>query len=254
MRPDKRKIYRRFARAAATYDQQAFIQQRVAERLLNLLDRHCPLPPLRLLEIGCSTGILTSMLTRRYRGLATFYVNDLVSEFNGLVRAKVGDDVHLAFLPGDIETITLPPDLDLVVSSSTFHWLNDLPALFNRLHGRMSAGGTLCFSMYGPDNLHELREIAGIGLDYPSVAALRKMVGARFKVLACEEELLTVHFADPRALLDHLRQTGVNALAAGPWTRSRLRDFIRRYAERFGGPEGVVLTYHPVYCVASCRG
>lgn len=251
MQPDKKNIYRRFARAAATYDRQAFIQQRVAERLLNLLDRHCPLPPRRLLEIGCSTGILTCMLARRCRGLETLYVNDLVPQFNGLVRNKVGDAVHLVFLPGDIETIALPASLDLVVSSSTFHWLRDLPALFHRLHDRMAAGSTLCFAMYGPHNLRELREMTGIGLDYPTVTGLKKMVGARFKVLTCEEELLTVHFADPRALLDHLRQTGVNALGTEPWTRRRLSEFIRRYADRFGGPEGVVLTYHPVYCIAS---
>lgn len=251
MRPDKRKIYRRFARAAATYERQAFIQQRVAERLLNLLDRHCPMPPSRLLEIGCSTGILTSMLAQRLRGVETFYVNDLVPEFNSVVRDRVGDDVPLVFLPGDIETIALPTNLELVISSSTFHWLSDLPALFDRLQDRMPDGSILCFSMYGPGNLHELREMTGIGLDYPSIAGLKEMVGARFHVLACEEELLTVHFADPRSLLDHLRQTGVNALAAGPWTRSRLSTFIRRYAERFGKPEGVVLTYHPVYCIAS---
>jgi len=248
--PDKKIIQRRFAGAAATYDRQAVIQQRVAERLLALLDKNSPLPPKRLLEIGCSTGILTSMLARRYRGLEALYVNDLVPEFNSLVREKTGDEVNFVFLPGDIESIALPPNLDLIISSSTFHWLSDLPALLDRLHDRMSSESTLCFSMYSTGNLHEVREITGIGLDYYSVADLEKVVGGTFKVLTCEEELLTFHFADPKALLDHLRQTGVNALDATFWTRSRLNDFIRQYTDRFGGPDGVVLTYHPVYCVA----
>ncbi|HHO48095.1 MAG TPA: malonyl-[acyl-carrier protein] O-methyltransferase BioC [Desulfobacteraceae bacterium] len=251
MRPDKDTIRRRFARAAATYDQQSVIQRRVAERLLGLLDRYPPPSPRRLLEIGCSTGILTVALARRYRGLATLYANDIVPEFEVPVREKTGDAVNLVFLPGDIETTALPADLDLVISSSTLHWLHDLPALLARLHERMTVGGILCFSLYGPENLRELRKVAGIGLDYFSVADLRKMVGSTFRVLACEEELLTVYFADPRTLLDHLRQTGVNALDPAPWTRKRLNDFIRQYRRCYGGPDGVVLTFHPVYCVAA---
>lgn len=252
MRPDKKTIRLRFARAAATYDQQAVIQQRVAERLLALLDRHPPPGPRRLLEIGCGTGILTAALARRYRvGLETLYANDIVPEFEVPVREKAGNTANLVFLPGDIETIALPAGLDLIISSSTLHWLHDLPALLARLHERMTAGGTLCFSVYGPKNLQELREVAGIGLDYASVAGLRKMVGRTFRVLACEEELLSVRFADPRTLLDHLRRTGVNALAPAPWTRKRLDDFTRQYRRRYGGPDGVVLTYHPIYCVAA---
>jgi malonyl-CoA O-methyltransferase len=251
MRPDKKQIHSRFTRAAATYDRQAGIQRRVAERLLTLLDRNCPRPPKRVLEIGCSTGILTAMLALRYKDLEILYVNDLVPEFNAMVREKVGNDLDLVFLPGDIESMDLPSNLDLVISSSTFHWLHNLHELLDRLHDRMTFEGILCFAMYGPDNLHELREITGIGLDYFSVADLEKMLGNRFKVLACEEELFTFHFADPKTLLDHLRQTGVNALDPTPWTRSRLNDFIRLYAQRFGGPDGVILTYHPVYCVAA---
>jgi malonyl-CoA O-methyltransferase len=253
MRPDKKKIHTRFSRATATYDRQAVIQRRVAARLLALLDENCTRPPQRVLEIGCSTGILTAMLTGRYKAVATLYVNDLVPEFHAMVREKVGDDLNLVFLPGDIESIALPSDLDLIISSSTFHWLHNLPALFDRLHGLMAPGGILCFAMYGPENLFELRAIAGIGLDYPSPADLTGMLKNRFQVLACEGELVSFHFADPRTLLDHLRQTGVNALDATPWTRSRLNDFIRRYARHYGGPDGVALTYHPVYCVAGRR-
>lgn len=253
MRPDKKKIYTRFARAAATYDRQAAVQRRVAERLLALLEQNRTRAPRRVLEIGCSTGILTAMLTSSCRDLAALYVNDLVPAFQAMVREKVGDDLDFVFLAGDIESIALPSNLDLVISSSTLHWLHNLPALFDRLHGLMTPGGILCFAMYGPKNLYELREITGIGLDYPSPVELTGMLENRFQVLACREELLSFHFSDPRTLLDHLRQTGVNALDAAPWTRSRLNDFVRCYARRHGGPKGVALTYHPVYCVAGRR-
>jgi malonyl-CoA O-methyltransferase len=250
VQPDKRKIRQRFARAAATYDRQAMVQQGVAARLLRLLARHMETPPRRVLEIGCGTGILTAGLTRQYPGITDLYANDLVPQFEPLVSSRVPPEMHLEFLGGDIETMALPDSLDLVISTSTLHWLENLPDLLNRLHARMARPATLCFSIYGPGNLRELREITGIGLDYRSLAELRQMVGQRFTVVSCEEELITHHCPDPLTLLQHLRQTGVNALATEPWSRPRLGDFIRQYERRFGRREGVGLTYHPVYCLA----
>ena len=250
MQPDKGKIRQRFARAAATYDRQAVVQQEVAARLLRLLARHTGGPPRRVLEIGCCTGILTAGLIRQYPGITDLYVNDLVPQFEPLVAARIPPGVRLEFLGGDIEAMALPDALDLVISSSTLHWLENLPALLDRLHDRMARHATLCFSIYGPGNLRELRELTGIGLDYRSLAELRQMLAQRFSVVSCEEELLTHLCPNPLALLQHLRQTGVNALATVPWSRPRLGDFIRQYEHRFACQGGVGLTYHPVYCLA----
>ena len=250
MRPDKAIIRQRFAKAASTYDRQALIQQRVAERLLNLLSGNPGLPPRQALEIGSCTGILTTRLAEKYRELATLYVNDLVPQFEVIIRRKLAGYRKILFLAGDIESMDIPAGLDLVISSSTFHWLADLPGLLHRLRERMTSEATLCFSIYSTENLRELRQITGIGLEYYSLEQLREMIGRDFELLACEEELLTVHFQDPGVLLQHLRETGVNALQDGTWSRGRLREFNHRYEERFGRNQQVPLTYHPVYCLA----
>jgi len=250
MLPNKDRIRNRFARAAATYDRQAVIQQRVAERLLTLLAKNCSTPPGRVLEIGCCTGLLTSALTRLYPEMTALYVNDLVPEFRSRVMGRLDRTLKPVFLEGDIESLALPRKLDLVISSSTFHWLGNLPALLERINACLVPAGTLCFSIYSTGNLRELREITGIGLDYYSRADLLRLVERTFSVIACEEEFHTFHFADPLALLHHLRETGVNALETEIWTRSRLNEFIREYERRFGSRNGVALTYHPIYCVA----
>jgi malonyl-CoA O-methyltransferase len=247
---DKERIKKRFTRAAATYDDQAVIQLKVADRLLTLLDQHAALPPRKVLEIGCCTGMLTSRLAQRYRGLEKLYVNDLVPDFNPLVANRVAEHVSPEFLAGDIETVALPENIDLVISSSTFHWLNDLPSLFGRLVTHMAPEGTLAFSMYSIHNLMELRELTGIGLKYYGLEQIKAMVGKHFLVLACEEELITFKFRDPLDILHHLRETGVNALDGSLWSRSRLTDFITQYKHRFTEGNLVRLTYHPVYCIA----
>lgn len=250
MRLNKKRIRQRFSRAAATYDNQAVIQLKVAHRLLELLKEHIAATPERILEIGCCTGLLTARLHRMFNTASTFYINDLVAEFQATVADRLDHDPRLFFLPGDIEQLDIPRNLDLIVSSSTLHWLEDLPAFFRRLSTTLAPGGTLCFSLYGAGNLAEVREITGLGLDYYSRGELQTLVAESLEVLACEEEEIALYFDDPLALLTHLRQTGVNALDPSPWTRSRLRHFLREYTERFGSGGQVRLTYHPLYCIA----
>ena len=247
---NKERIRKRFHRAAETYDDQAVIQFKVADRLLTLLRQHEAIPPRRVLEIGCCTGLLTSRLVNLYRGLEKLYVNDMVPEFESKVIDRVSGYVDLNFLSGDIENIPLPGNLDLVISSSTFHWLDDLPVLFDRLAEKMTPESTLAFSMYSNKNLQEFREITGIGLHYYGFEELTGMVAKHFQVLAREEELITFKFNDPLDILHHLRETGVNAVREEQWDRSDINDFIARYRDRFGEGELVRLTYHPFYCIA----
>jgi len=247
---NKERIRWRFARAADTYDDQAVIQRRVADRLMHLVGQHAVLYPRRVLEIGCCTGLLTRRLAESYPGLAKLYVNDLVPEFEKTVAERIPGIIDFTFLQGDIESITLPDNLDLILSSSTFHWLENLPSLIARLPGHMSPEGILAFSMYSKDNFHEIREITGTSLHYYEPEELKELVGSRFQILSFEEELIRFTFNDPLDILHHLQKTGVNALDKTVWTFSRLQDFIRKYRDRFSDQGRVYLTYHPVYCVA----
>ncbi|MCL7488164.1 MAG: malonyl-ACP O-methyltransferase BioC [Desulfobulbaceae bacterium] len=254
MKPlNKDRIRQRFFRAAATYDSQAVIQLQVAQRVLKMLAEHLAVPPQRILEIGCCTGLLTARLHRMFEEAATFYVNDLVPEFQTRVAERLDHDPRLVFLPGDIEKLDIPRNLDLIVSSSTLHWLEDLPSFFRRLSNFLTAKGTFCFSLYGAGNLAQVREITGLGLDYYSRGQLQTLVAESFDVLGCDEEEITLQFNDPMSLLAHLRQTGVNALDASPWTRSRLLRFQQEYIDRFSRQGKVILTYHPIYCIARSK-
>lgn len=252
---DKDLLKRRFARAAATYDHQAEIQHRVATHLLELLDKAQATAPRRVLEIGCCTGLLTARLAARWgQTMETLYLNDLVADFLPRIEARPGmDKVCHEFLAGDVEKIALPERLDLVLSSSTLHWIEDLYALLDRLHACLRPGGWLAISLYGRDNLVEIRELTGIGLRYHELDGLGRMVGDRFEVLAAVEERHRLLLASPLAVLCHLRHTGVNAVAKEGWSPGRLRRFNEAYQERFGAVNGVPLTYHPLFLIARRR-
>ena len=253
VRADKKQVQRHFARAAETYNDQAVVQERVAHRLLDLIDETIDQAPTSVLEIGCCTGLLTRRIVARFPQLQVLHVNDLVADFRRRVE-RIALPVKIEFLVGDIEAIPLPQQYQLVISSSTFHWLHDLAAFLAKLHHHLHVDGLLAFAMYGPDNLQEIRALTGMGLEYPSLGQLTELLEQQhFEVSAATEEMEILHFTDPGAVLQHLRQTGVNALAGPGWNRVRLQEFTRLYHDRFRTKQGVRLTYHPMYLLARPR-
>uniref|UniRef100_UPI0040578CB7 malonyl-ACP O-methyltransferase BioC n=1 Tax=Candidatus Electronema sp. TaxID=2698783 RepID=UPI0040578CB7 len=247
---DKDLLRQQFRRAAASYEQQAVIQRRTAERLLDLLAQHCVRPPQQVLEIGCCTGLLTRSLIGRFSGIRELILNDLVPDFASRLDLPAFSPA-VRLLPGDIEKLPLPGGLDLVLSASTFHWLHDLDGLLVKLAACLRPGGLLAFSLYGPENLREIRALTGIGLRYRSLTEIAASLRRHFTLLHSSHETVTLRFASPQDVLRHLRQTGVNALSRSPWSRARLEQFCAEYRRRFSADDsGVALSYHPLYFVA----
>jgi malonyl-CoA O-methyltransferase len=65
-----------------------------------------------------------------------------------------------------------------------------------------------------------------------------------------EEETIEQHFATPKDVLRHLKETGVTGIRSRHWTPRQLMEFCNRYTEMFGSGHDVALTYHPIYIIA----
>ncbi|MCI5114783.1 MAG: malonyl-[acyl-carrier protein] O-methyltransferase BioC [Candidatus Electrothrix sp. AW1] len=263
---DKQLVCRQFRRAAASYDRQATIQHRVADRLLTMTARYMPQRPLRVLEIGCCTGLLTKKILKNSKiNISSLVLNDLIPDFAKQLPKdiyqsyqlidKISDNPFdkLSFLPGDIEQLSLPGSFDLIISSSTLHWLDDLQQTLTKLLDALRPQGILAFSLYGPDNLPEIKELTGVSLHYLSLHEIASILEKQGLLLESFQEKEVFLFSTPWDVLQHLRQTGVNAIHRTPWTRKELRTFCQEYSKQFSMTsvdQAVRLTYHPLYFVA----
>lgn len=250
---DKSLISRRFAHALATYEEKAQVQAQVADTLLAYLAETLPQTrPENALEIGCCTGMLTEKLVERLPSLARLTVCDLVAAFQSCIdtRSRAWQQ-YVTFIAGDIEQVDLPQSYDLILSSSTLHWVHDFPALSTKLAKHLNPDGILAIALYGPDNFTEIREVTGSGLPYLSLAELQHILSEHFRLQLARESRVELWFDEPLAVLRHLRDTGVNALSPAGWTKGRLAAFAAAYRERFCGEQGVRLTYHPLYFIAT---
>ena len=51
--------------------------------------------------------------------------------------------------------------------------------------------------------MHEIRQLTGHGLDYLSVEELQALLSPHFDILHAEEEVVTLPFPTPQAVLKH---------------------------------------------------
>ncbi|PKQ60334.1 malonyl-[acyl-carrier protein] O-methyltransferase BioC [Labilibaculum filiforme] len=243
---NKDKVQKGFVKSIETYRKHAIVQEAIASRLINELLRqpkkHFP----RVLEIGCGPAVLTEKFFQKFNA-DLYYANDIVKEYANILKSIHSD---IQFLGGDIEAMELPQNMNLIISSSTFQWFNNLDEFLTKIHKALQVDGLLVFSTFGPDNFREIREVNGKGLNYLSFGKLERLLSEKFEILWSDKETITRFFSNPLGVLAHMKQTGVNGIPGKAWTKTDLKNFNEDYQDLFGTDLGVPLTYQPLYFIA----
>ncbi|MFV1997160.1 MAG: malonyl-ACP O-methyltransferase BioC [Acidiferrobacterales bacterium] len=153
---DKHQVRRAFDRAAGTYDNFAALQYEVADRLLERLEV-MNIDIRTVLDVGCGTGYCTRRLEKRCKR-AKIIGLDLAP---AMVRVAKGQNSWRRkgiYLAGDAESLPIASgSVDLVFSNLALQWC-DPDAVFREFARVLRPGGTILFSTFGPDTLHELRQ------------------------------------------------------------------------------------------------
>ena len=231
-------IQKRFAKNLDTYNDNAKIQKRMAERLLSFLDKK---EFSSILEIGCGTGFLTSLLNKDFK-FEKYTANDIVPDCEKYIKEI---NPNIDFIADDIELAVKNSDkkYDLIISNAAFQWVENLESFINLLVSKLNKGGILLFSTFGPENFREVNFVLGKTLPYYSVNELDEMLKNYDKKI--EQEMHVMAFKTPKDILKHIKSTGVNALEMVSWTKSDMQKFENGYnnfCSKFP-----TLTYHPIY-------
>lgn len=252
---DKELVAHRFGASIATYEKNAIVQGEISRQLISVLQRSTKgLRFSNVLEIGCCTGNLSSMLSDNY-SINSLWLNDLVADFCEHAGKRVGQNVgRVHALPGDIEKTAIPHSLDLIISSSTFQWIADLPGLFSKLSSALHQTGHLAFSIFSTGTMEEIRILTGKGLHYHSTEELQAMLASQFQVLEMYSEQKRLFFPNFLGILRHIRQTGVGGVDRNRWSLKELRDLEKRYNSHFMSEEGLPLTYSSIFVIARKKG
>lgn len=249
---DKSRVALRFAQAGQSYTEHAIAQKQICQHLMQLMLDHLPTQhQARVLEIGCGSGNLSHLLLQNLQ-IDRLILNDLYAE----VQQHFSQQQQLEWRIGDIEQLEFSTQLNLVTSSSALQWMTDLQAVFTKVAYALVQQGFFCFSIFGQQNLKEIKALTGQGLEYHTLSELQQVLTQTgFDVLHLSEQIKTLHFSHPKQVLQHLKATGVTATSASHrWTKKTLQQFYQDY-QQFSeidqqGQTQYVLSYHPIYCIA----
>lgn len=216
---DQARVRRAFDRAADSYEQFAVLQNEVCKRLLEKLEI-VKISPEYILDAGAGTGWAIPTLFERYRK-AQVVALDLSEnmlhksgERGGFFRAP-----HLVC--ADIEHLPFADNtFDLVYSSLSMQWCNDLDAVLREAKRVLKPGGLFVFTTFGPDTLKELRHSwakvdaanhVNQFIDMHDIGDALLHDGFAEPVM--EAEILTVTYDSVEEIMHDLKAIGANVTA-----------------------------------------
>ena len=217
-----------FGKNFSTYDENAIIQKKVAENLTNFISKKFNNQKFdKVIELGCGTGIFTREFLKKFEINEIdlndcFNTRDYFKEIN--YKNFICDDMNEAIIK----------NYDIVISSSSFQWIEDLEKLIESISKKSEK---LAFSIYIDGNLKEIAEHFGVGLKYKKIEDILIILKKYFKNTEYYSEEKTLNFSSPIEALRHLKRTGVTIK-----NRTSIYD-IKSY-------KNTLLTYNMAYFVS----
>lgn len=261
---ERQRVRRSFDAQAHEYDRHAVVQKRVLDRLLRLLPSGITFG--RILDIGSGTGALLQKLAALYPESRLTGV-DMAFGMGVAAQGKTSVNSRIKYVTADAEHLPFDESsFDLVLSTSTFQWLERLEPAFGELKRVLRPGGRFCFALFGKQTLFELRdsyrhavEKYGDGTvdrthsfkDSDDVAAALGVAGVETEYLVSELEV--ERHPDVPHLLRSIRRIGAgNAAPAGSRGLAERRvmvSMMEEYRRSFSSGDSIPATYEVIYGV-----
>jgi malonyl-CoA O-methyltransferase len=196
--------------------------------------------------------------------------------FNMVRRCEQRFERNANFVCSDAEHLPFKDgSFDLVVSASTFQWIDRLDLCFRECRRVMRAGGLFCVAFFGGNTLWEVREsyqeavARRFGADNfrrdrlhrfrDRADAQRLISAAGFEQLSITTETEMEYHAGVPDLLHSIKAIGAatadrNDAGGGLGWRGLLSDMASIYRSRFQSGSGIPATYEVIYMVARRGG
>lgn len=194
---------RRFNAEAAAWDAQPMVRAASQEALKAILARFQALGTdtshLDILEIGCGTGVLSSLLAPHVKSIVAV---DAAEGMIDVLKQKIAKTeaprniLPLSLLLEDPEDPALPPEepnktdgprrkFDTITSQLVLHHIPDLEFVLRTMYGCLKPGGCVAltdFEDFGPEakRFHPRSRMDGVarhGINVKEMTALMKLVG-----------------------------------------------------------------------------
>ncbi|ECO2419319.1 malonyl-ACP O-methyltransferase BioC, partial [Campylobacter jejuni] len=174
----------------------------------------------KVFEFGCGRG----ELSKKLQNFITFdeYLKNDILDF------KENSSI-LIFDMNEIAKQDLSKEkFDLIVSNATLQWL-DLKRIIPSLRDMLNQNGILLLSTFAEQNLKEIKQSTGFGLNYFSLNELEQIFKVYFNEVKITQELIKLSFDNALDVFRHLKLSGVNSLGFYPLNKGFLKEFEEKF-------------------------
>lgn len=204
-------IRRAFNKASNQYDDCAFLQKEIAQRLNQKLEV-ITTQPKTVLDLGAGTGLLSKHLIKRFADAQLISLD--------FAQSSLQKNPAKHTLCADAHQLPLADNsMDIVVSNLMMQWCSDLKQLFAEIHRVLKNNGLVLFSTFGPDTLKELKKSWSVVDNTAHVNTFTdmhdigdQMLGAGFQSPVMEMERLTLTYQNVTDLLHDLKAIGAQSV------------------------------------------
>uniref|UniRef100_A0A5S6R482 Arginine-hydroxylase NDUFAF5, mitochondrial n=1 Tax=Trichuris muris TaxID=70415 RepID=A0A5S6R482_TRIMR len=211
-------------------------------------------------DLGCGCGYVAPNVYKEH--VDTLIQLDMSRTM--VERSASSTEVFTGRLHADEELVPFREEsVDLVLSSLSLHWINDLPGTFRRIFNVLRPDGLFLAATFGGNTLHELRcslqlaEMERLGglaphlsplLRADDLIALLNQTG--FKLITVDVDTIVVNYPDMFALLYNLQGM---AESSASWLRAEClrRDVLYAasaiYKEMYGKDDCYPATFQIIY-------
>ncbi|XP_046355817.2 arginine-hydroxylase NDUFAF5, mitochondrial-like [Haliotis rufescens] len=213
-------------------------------------------------DLGCGRGHVSKHIYSDMVG--TLYQCDMADRV--LMQSELSPEVPTHRVIADEEYFPFKDNsLDMVVSSLSLHWVNDLPGCFRQVHNALKDDGVFIGSMFGGDTLFELRvslqlaETEKEGGFAPHISPFTDvrdlgnlLTRSGYTMLTIDTDELVVNYPSMYELMQDLKGMGENNCS---WNRKPLlhRDTTAAaaaiYKDMHGNEDGVPATFQIMYFI-----
>jgi malonyl-CoA O-methyltransferase len=263
-------VRKAFSTRADYYDSLAVVQKRVTDRFVELLAEDMASPK-AILDIGAGTGRLLESLNKKFPDAALVGV-DLAFGMTSYAKKRFQESATVSLACGDAERLPFREEsFDLVVSTSTYQWIDPLETAFAEAFRVLRPGSRFSFALFGEKTLFELREsyktaVSKSCRELPDRThsfvsqkdVLDLLNAAGFNSVTVESEIEVELHSEVKDLVRSLKGIGAGsasgAALGGLSGRSVIEGMIQAYKERFSVSGGVPATYEVIYGTARKPG
>lgn len=213
MQLSQNNLQKNLAKFADNYDQYAFLQKEIGNRLVQRLD-YCKLQPDRILDLGSGAGGCTVALQNKYSEaeLISLDISSNMLHLDKAATTKIQSDAtDLPFTSNSF---------DLIFSNLLLHWVPDINRLINECKRVLTKHGLLIFSTVGENTLCELRQAFLAVDDFVHVHKFLNLITIgdlflkkNFLDPVVDIEEITVEYENINSLFVDLKNTGAANIA-----------------------------------------